>query len=381
MKKILAGILGGMAILAIGCVIMNCSHGILNKPLMAEEVKSALAEEAQPEAQGWLGVILEPIDPALRAVAGLKADEGVLLRAILKYGPADKAKLAQYDIILKVDNQSVKSVDDLQAKIRAKKPDESVSLTILRSNKEINLPVVLGGQAPMGPQGMCPGMMKMSRQPETQTWLGIVPDELSPAIKGVLNLKDEGGILVAQVLAKSPAEEAKLQKYDIILKLDKEDIKKPQMLVEKIKAKKSGDKIMLTILRQGKEFKVDVTLGSHTVEAPEMEGMMEMFQQGMPKDKMMYLKMNGQCPMGTCGMNGQCPMGMSGMSGQCPMGMPGGMQGQKPGCCPLCGGPMNRPAMQMQPGMKKCPGMQPPVEIEENEGPANKDRNDDEDDD
>ena len=72
------------------------------------------------------------------------------------------------------------------------------------------------------------------------------------------------GIYIAQISANSPAAQAGLQKGDIIIGVDGQEIKTMEKLNEYKNTKKIGDKIKIKILRSSKEQEVEVTLGSDT---------------------------------------------------------------------------------------------------------------------
>lgn len=60
---------------------------------------------------------------------------------VWKGGPAEKSGLKINDRILKVDNQPIKDVRDVQEKIRGRKIGQVINFEILRNNKNINLSV------------------------------------------------------------------------------------------------------------------------------------------------------------------------------------------------------------------------------------------------
>jgi len=63
------------------------------------------------------------------------------------------------------------------------------------------------------------------------------------------------------VVPGSPADKADLRENDIILALDGERIDEDHPLANRIARKKPGDRVTLTVLRNGKEKKMEVTLG------------------------------------------------------------------------------------------------------------------------
>jgi len=84
--------------------------------------------------------------------------------------------------------------------------------------------------------------------------------------KGFLGVKlrsEEGSkeIVIDMVLPDSPAEKGGLKADDLILKLDKEELKDVRDFVDKIGAKKPGDEVTIRVKRDGAEKDVKVKLG------------------------------------------------------------------------------------------------------------------------
>jgi S1-C subfamily serine protease len=74
--------------------------------------------------------------------AGLK--RGVVVREVIKGGPADEAGLQAGDVITATDHEPLETPQDLSDAIAAHQPGDKLSLTIYRSGKEIELQVTLG---------------------------------------------------------------------------------------------------------------------------------------------------------------------------------------------------------------------------------------------
>jgi S1-C subfamily serine protease len=69
------------------------------------------------------------------------------------------------------------------------------------------------------------------------------------------------GILVGQVVDNGPAAKAGVKAGDVIVKLDDKDVTDIEAFTATVREKKAGDKLALTVLRDGKEEKIEVTLG------------------------------------------------------------------------------------------------------------------------
>lgn len=87
-----------------------------------------------------------------------------------------------------------------------------------------------------------------------------------PAAKrGFLGIRfqaGEGEIKIEDVVPDSPAEKAGLKPGDVVVRVDKKDVKDEGTLRELIGSHKPGDKVSIEIKRDGKEQTMDVTLGS-----------------------------------------------------------------------------------------------------------------------
>ena len=95
----------------------------------------------------------------------------------------------------------------------------------------------------------------------TRGWLGIQLQEVTTEIAAALGLKERGGVLVAEVLAGTPAAKSGLESGDVILGLAGEDVRSPNDLSRRVASYAPGDRIKVRISREGKVRNLDVTLG------------------------------------------------------------------------------------------------------------------------
>lgn len=103
-------------------------------------------------------------------------------------------------------------------------------------------------------------------------YLGIRPAELSDMEREELGLKDdEGGVRIAEVLPDTPASKAGLENDDVIVRVDGRSFEGVQGVVSLIGSKGPGQKIVLTVIRDGARKEIEVTLMRHP-EDPEEQG-------------------------------------------------------------------------------------------------------------
>ncbi|MFH1604892.1 MAG: PDZ domain-containing protein, partial [Pseudomonadota bacterium] len=80
-------------------------------------------------------------------------------------------------------------------------------------------------------------------------------------------LKDDKGVLVAELVPDGPAEKAGFKVGDMILRIDDTDTGDPDVLKKIISAKRPDAKVTVTLRRKGREQKIEVVLGEQPVTA------------------------------------------------------------------------------------------------------------------
>jgi serine protease Do len=91
-------------------------------------------------------------------------------------------------------------------------------------------------------------------------WLGISAQDLTPEMMEYFKVKEKEGVLVGQVYPGTGAAKAGLSSGDIIKALDDKPVKNVNELVKEIQNnKKVGQKVKLSIIRDGKPMSIDVT--------------------------------------------------------------------------------------------------------------------------
>ena len=106
----------------------------------AEEL--AINDSDRP-TQGKWGLQLQDITPDLARQLRLKGDEGALVASVQEGSPAHEAGVRQGDVILEVNRESVKSVNDV--KERVARADDRETLLLLIQREQGSQYVVLKG--------------------------------------------------------------------------------------------------------------------------------------------------------------------------------------------------------------------------------------------
>ena len=82
---------------------------------------------------GWIGVIIQDLDPNLAGYFGLQNKNGVLISRIVEDSPAYKAGLKPGDVIVSIDSEPVRNTQDLVRQLLKKQIGEVVGLGVVRN--------------------------------------------------------------------------------------------------------------------------------------------------------------------------------------------------------------------------------------------------------
>jgi hypothetical protein len=97
---------------------------------------------------------------------------------------------------------------------------------------------------------------------EKRAWLGVSIGKVPASLASQLDIEGQG-VLVLNVVADSPADEAGFKPHDIILAIDGEEVEgKTGRAISLIKSNTPGDELEVVILRDGREQELTVELGS-----------------------------------------------------------------------------------------------------------------------
>lgn len=107
-----------------------------NLPIMVGKLRSKTAknEESSQPAKGKWGLFLGDVTPKMAEELGLKNDHGVMVAGVQPGSPADLAGVHKGDIILEVNRQPAKSVQEVTERI-AKADDEDTLLLLVKRDQ------------------------------------------------------------------------------------------------------------------------------------------------------------------------------------------------------------------------------------------------------
>lgn len=93
--------------------------------------------------RAYIGVSIQDIDAKFASDKNIKQLKGVYVNGISEGGSAQDAGISDGDVITSIQEIPVASVSELQEQISRYRPGDKITVSVIRNNKELNLPVVL----------------------------------------------------------------------------------------------------------------------------------------------------------------------------------------------------------------------------------------------
>lgn len=149
------------------------------------------------------------------------------------------------DVIVKFNNQRVKTMEELPKIVAATRPGESVPVEVIR-----------GGQSKTFSVSIAVLKDEDSRVAAADP-LGIQVQDITPELAKTLKLKDTEGVLVADVAVGEPGSEAGVRRGDVISQVGVNSATNTQTVRNQadyhriIASAKKGDTILLLVKRGG----------------------------------------------------------------------------------------------------------------------------------
>ena len=103
---------------------INSAIGIVNEIRAGHGSSEILLGE-----RGFMGVAVQPMDPAAAAQLGLGDTSGVLVAGVQPGSPAAKVGMTAPAVIRSIDGQAINTLDELGAAIHSKVPGEQIQVT------------------------------------------------------------------------------------------------------------------------------------------------------------------------------------------------------------------------------------------------------------
>lgn len=187
-----------------------------------------------------------------RPILGVYTDDhadvqGIKLSGVTSGKGAQVAGLQKGDVITSVAGKAVSNTSDLRSVLANYKPGDQITVQYLRNDQPAQAEVTLSGENNYG-YSYNPGSYNYSfsnRRDPCKVFIGVGTSIMNE------------GLRVDYTVDDTPAEKYGVQAGDVILALDGQNVVTQSELVQERDKHQPGEAFTLTVLRDGKEMKID----------------------------------------------------------------------------------------------------------------------------
>ncbi len=218
---------------------------------MAMKIARELKAEGKV-VRGWLGVQFQPLSDEDARVFGLSDPRGVLIQAVVRDSPADKAGLQVEDVVLTVNGERARNVEQMRGLIADIKPDQTCEMKVMRDGGEKSLGATLVRQ----PDDVRPTRRSQMVESRHVPELGLGLLTLQPGISRLFD-DTEQGVLIGELLDSETLPD-ELQPNRLIVSINERPVRNVAQVLETLAKLGAGDVELQLVRPDGERAKVKV---------------------------------------------------------------------------------------------------------------------------
>jgi serine protease Do len=201
---------------------------------VAKEILPQLRDTGKV-VRGWMGVSIQPVTEDLAKTYRMAEAKGAVISDVTPNSPAATAGLEPGDVVVQVDGRVIEDNNDLSRYVSSRAPGTNVRLKVLRNGSEKAVTLVLG----TFPEETADAE---EQEQDAGVQLGMTLRELTPDLAARLELpRTAKGVVVMDVEAGSAAEDAGMQRGDVIVSVNGQTVEDPDDFKQEIdKARADG---------------------------------------------------------------------------------------------------------------------------------------------
>ncbi|MBV9572840.1 MAG: Do family serine endopeptidase, partial [Acidobacteriales bacterium] len=200
---------------------------------------------------GYMGVGISDITPENSVFFHVADNNGAVITQVEPNGPGARSGLKIGDVITGLNGAKITDAGELQVEVGQQRPGTTLKLKVLRDGRSIDLPVTL--EAMPGRETAGNGSSERGKG----RW-GIQIADVTPELREQIQAPQQiEGAVIEQVQPGSPADNAGLQRGDVIVQVDRHDVRSAAEVQKALaNVPKGQDALLLVWSNGGNTFRV-----------------------------------------------------------------------------------------------------------------------------
>jgi Do/DeqQ family serine protease len=189
--------------------------------------------------RGWLGIQVTSVNSELVKQYELEVNEGAFVSGFAEDGKsaAKEAGIKEQDVVVKIDNQTIRSSAALIETIGRHRPGDKVMITVNRKGKVVTYPVMLKNRE---------GNLSVVKAEERSGYASLGVELEDVDVKELKKIELEYGVKVKSLGNGKLAKSTDMREGFIITKVNDVPVKSVKEFNELMKKKKPGELVILT---------------------------------------------------------------------------------------------------------------------------------------
>jgi serine protease Do len=197
-------------------------------------------------SHGYIGIGINDVTPENSRFFNMKKAEGALVSQVEANSPGAKAGLKTGDVITGIDGKPINDSGELQVEVGQKRPGTTINLDVVRDGKTTKVPVTLEAM------GKRDNETESGNAAQGKPRWGLGLQDLTPDLREQLQVpSDVHGAVIGNVQSGSPADNAGLQRGDVIVEINRHSVKSDSDAIDQLKTIPSGQDALVLVWSNG----------------------------------------------------------------------------------------------------------------------------------
>lgn len=211
---------------------------------IAQPIANELIKDGHVD-HGYIGISIENVTPSNAKFFGVQKAMGAVVADVTPDAPGSKAGLKSGDVITELNGNPIRDAGELQMQTSETQPGTTIHLTVMRDGKTQNIPLTLGSM----PNGKA---QEIAQSGNGKGRWGMGLADLSPDVRQQIGAPASvHGAVVEQVRPGSPADDAGLQRGDVIVSIDRKPTPNAADVAQQLSSIPQGQDALLLVWQNG----------------------------------------------------------------------------------------------------------------------------------